>query len=378
MWYRRNTDLLWLPVLVLLMAGCGGQEPRRVNPAFYHWKSRLSLSGNERALLDSLQCKKLYVKVLDVGTDPASGNIQPYARLESVDTTGLSGRGIVPVVFITNAVFQQITKEKIDWLADKILSTPHLHAIIGSSPAGKPGSPPRWGGEPFTPPPGGTGGAIQFDCDWTASTRDAFFLFLRRVRERLPEGTVLSATIRLHQYKFPDQTGVPPVDRGMLMFYNTGDIDDPNTVNSVFYPDDARKYLSGKRRDYPLPLDLALPLFSWGLVYRDGELWKIVPEVAPEDWTDTARFEQISRVPATFRIRKGTFLAAHYLRPGDQMRLESISPELLMEAARLAAPADLAGDADLAFFHLDSAIIRRFSVQQLDSVCQVINFSGKK
>lgn len=226
---------------------------------------------------------------------------------------------------------------------------------------------------------------IQFDCDWTASTRDAFFLFLKKMKQRLPENTQLSATIRLHQYKFPDKTGVPPVERGMLMFYNTGDIDNPDAGNSIFRPEDVRKYLTGAPKDYPLPLDLALPVFSWALVFRDGELWKIIPEVPESELNDAARFVKMQISTAslsfqtpTFIIQKGTFLSGHYLRPGDLLKVEKVTPDLLCEAARFAAQADLADNASVAFFHLDSAIVRRYPVQLLDSVCQVINFPEKK
>jgi hypothetical protein len=61
------------------------------------------------------------------------------------------------------------------------------------------------------------------------------------------------------------------------MLYNTGDIDTPDETNSIFKPEDAKKYLKGAPASYPLPLDVALPAFSWTLVFRDGELWKILP-----------------------------------------------------------------------------------------------------
>ena len=141
----------------------------------------------------------------------------------------------------------------------------------------------------------------------------------------------------------------------------------------------------GTTKNYPLPLDLALPVFSWALVYRDGELWKIIPEVPDAELNDTTRFQKISNPKSkiqnpksTFRIRKGTFVAGHYLRPNDLLRVEAISPELLREAAALVAQADLADDATVAFFHLDTAIIRRYPVQLLDSVCQMICFPEKR
>jgi hypothetical protein len=67
---------------------------------------------------------------------------------------------------------------------------------------------------------------------------------------------------------------------------------------------------------------------------------------------------------------KGTFLAGHYLRPGDLLRRETISAELLKKAAQLAATTDLAEDATLAFFHLDAATRQHYPVQLIDAVCQ--------
>lgn len=346
--------------LVFLLVACTSPQQRSVVHSFYHWQTTFSLTPAERAYLDSFVCKKLYVKLLDIGRDPATGEIQPYSRLEMADTSGLSQFEVVPVVFLTNEVFKNISEEKTGWLAEKVMET--LPYTVGV----------EWN-------------ELQFDCDWTSSTCDAFFLFLKKIKERLPENVRLSATIRLHQYKFPEKTGVPPVERGMLMFYNTGDIESPEAGNSIFQPDDARKYLVGAPKNYPLPLDLALPVFSWALVFRDGELWKIIPEVPDSELADTARFQAIPNPPSairnpksTFHIRKGTFIAGHYLRPGDLLKVEAISPVLLTEAARLAAQADLADDAVVAFFHLDSAIVRRYPVQLLDSVCQVINFPEEK
>ena len=378
MWFRQNIESLLLACLIALgLARCAREEPRSVTPAFYHWQTRLSLSPAGRSCLDSLGCKKLYVKVLDVGRDPATGDIEPYSRLEIADTSGLSAFEKVPVVFITNAVFQNISTEKIEWLAEKVADV--LGPAIAPGTASSSNDPWLALRNPAGIP------EIQFDCDWTASTREAFFLFLKKIKQRLPENVRLSATIRLHQYKFPDKTGVPPVDRGMLMFYNTGDIENPDADNSIFRPQDALKYLNGAPADYPLPLDLALPLFSWGLVFRDGELWKIVSEVSELDLSDTSKYQKNQNYKAlsgtgqlTFVIQKGTFLSGHYLRPGDLLRLESVPPELLLEAARLAAQTDLASDAAVAFFHLDSASVRRYPVQLLDSVCRMINFPEKK
>ncbi len=74
--------------------------------------------------------------------------------------------------------------------------------------------------------------ALQIDCDWTTKTAPKYFYFLQQIREKLDAhedgGTfaslaMLSATIRLHQVKYPEKSGMPPVDKGVLMFYNMGE-----------------------------------------------------------------------------------------------------------------------------------------------------------
>ena len=55
---------------------------------------------------------------------------------------------------------------------------------------------------------------VQFDCDWTESTRVQYFAFLRESR-KLFSGWRVSSTVRLYQYKYPEKAGVPPIERGM-------------------------------------------------------------------------------------------------------------------------------------------------------------------
>ncbi len=333
----------------LLLLSCT-QKPQPIQPAVYHWETQLALTQTETTHLDSLHCRFLYVKFLDIARE--DGAIRPYALLEVLDSAGLAGRTIIPCVFITNNVFQDIPENQLDWLAQKTAQA--LTSVGGQF------NPSRFS-------------EIQFDCDWTPATRVAFFSFLKKMRSRLPEHTRLSATIRLHQYKFPDQTGVPPVDRGMLMLYNTGDIDDPEAENSIFQPADAQKYIHGAAATFPLPLDLALPLFSWALVYRDGSLWKIIPEPAADAFRDTARNAPFpAGQDSRFLARQAGYLGGQYLRAGDFLRVERMDAALLRQAAVLARKIDLAGDARLAFFHLDSAIVQRYPARFLAELCETI------
>jgi hypothetical protein len=342
--------LLFVAGILLTWTCCSSPPMQPLEPAFFCWETTLHVSAEERSLQDSLGCKKLYVKILDIGRNAGSGEIEPYSRTDMSDSSGLKGLRIIPTVFTTNEVFQNISEEKIAWLAGKIAAVATEHGSFEE---------------------------LLFDCDWTPSTRDAFFSFLKQMRKKVPPVARISATIRLHQYKFPQKTGVPPVDRGMLMFYNTGDVDEESERNTVFHPDDALKYLEGAPKNYPIPLDLALPLFSWGLIFREGELWKIVPGPLPlEDMRSNGKWiENPLTDPFTaqlWELKDGTFLGGHYLRPGDHLRVSAISPALLFKAASLAQKLDLADDATLAFFHLNIAGSAHFSAQLLDSVCKTV------
>lgn len=337
-------------IFLVLCGSCRRQPDAPVSPAFYHWKTTLNIVPDERSFLDSLACKTLYIKFLDIAKDPESHEIRPYSIVDIADTNALRGRHIIPVIFIANQVFEGIAPEKTDWLCQKIAES--LAANGHRLPKVC---------LPFE--------EIQFDCDWTNGTRAAFFSFLKKFRKKIPKPTQLSATIRLHQYKFPSATGIPPADRGILMLYNTGVVDDPEETNSIFETAAAQKYLIGAPARYPLPLDLALPLFSWGVVFRDDAFWKIIPDITVEALSDTALFK---REPypdrQRYSVRKGTFLGGHYLRPGYEIRIESMDPERLAAAAAAARVVVLAPDARLAFYHLDSAIIRRFSTKNLQRI----------
>lgn len=338
-----------------LLAQCRETPRAPLRPAFYFWKTELRISPTEGRYLDSLGCNTLFVKVLDVGKNPTTGKTEPLARLEIGATDFLPGRQIVPCVFLANEVFRDLPGAEIDSLARRVAQA------IGAAQS-------RW-------PPATQAQEIQFDCDWTATTRPAYFQFLKTARRHLPNGSALSATIRLHQYKFPEQTGVPPADRGMLMLYNTGDIESPATENSILQTADLRKYLHGAPARYPLPLDLALPVFSWAVVFREGVFWKILPSCEARELSGTGKSKQLTI--NQFEVSEGTILEGHYLRPGDLVRLETVSQPLLSEATELARSIRLATDARVAFFHLDSVLTEKFPAARLRAVCDSLDVSRK-
>ncbi|MCB0641076.1 MAG: hypothetical protein KDC44_05525, partial [Phaeodactylibacter sp.] len=167
-----------------------------------------------------------------------------------------------------------------------------------------------------------------------------------------------SATIRLHQIKYFTRTGVPPVDRGMLMYYNMSPVMDPQTTNSILDLGEAAKYLVNVDR-YPLPLDLALPMYTWGVLIREGKVIRLINNLGPEALVDTSRFEQMDG--PFFEVKKSTYLEGYYLYQGDRLRLEQVEADTLIAALaqlRLALPPEARS---LAFYHLDSLTVNRYA-----------------
>ncbi len=365
-WYKITIVLFALAIGLL---ACEESQPKVLTPCFYYWKTNLQLTGNELLFLDSLGVKKLYVKFFDVDWSDADGQPQPHAQVQ-IDTAGLKGVEVVPAVFITNRTFLKLQTEQIPALAERIF----LKIKSLAQPHQSPGYLEIR--------------SIQFDCDWTAQTRDKFFALLEYFKAlpmALPptradseqEGAssasgflnslTLSATIRLHQLKYFEKTGVPPVDRGMLMFYNMSDLEKWETSNSILDLEEAGKYLSPDFR-YPLPLDLALPLFHWGVLFRDGYFFKLINNLEEESLQDTTRFAPIGT--GRFIVKKSTYLKGFYLYEGDLIRLEAVTATQLEGGAALLSRLTLPLSLDIAFYHMDERLLKDFPAAVLEKALE--------
>jgi hypothetical protein len=333
-------------VFFSIFTNCKKNQPQEITPAFYLWQTEPTLTQAKKNYLDSLNCQKLYLKYLDLGLNAATQKVEPLAHLNITSATDFAGRTIVPTVFITNESFKIANNEQeIDFLAKKTAQAiVQLNELLPQNSITE----------------------IQFDCDWTQTTREAYFLFLKKIKNYLPEKTFLSATIRLHQYKFPTKTGVPPVKRGMLMFYNTGDVTDISTENSIFDPKDVQKYLIGAPKNYPLPLDIALPLFSWAIIYREDIFWKIIANPILSEFQVNPTLQKKSE--NGYEVTKATLLEGHYLRPSDFIKIETMTHENLLIAAKLAKKVRLSDNATLAFFQLDEQVLEGFPPDYLKKI----------
>lgn len=308
-----------------------------VTRAVYAWQTYFNLNSEEQLFLARHGFTKVYAKIMDIGWNPVYGAYPITSTDLSYELKYDSCTEIVPVVFITNEAVKNTEPKDMAGLAAKIAAK--TDQLCGHSDKIH---------------------ELQIDCDWTASSKERYFALLSELK-KARQGYALSATIRLHQYKNSGHTGVPPVDRGMLMMYNIGKIADYRETNSIFDAREALPYLASAD-GYPLPLDIALPTFNWGIVFRnkqfDGIIHRISRQVA-----DTCSF--LKKEPnGMYRVTADYWSdgMGTYLQYGDEVRVEEIDDKTLLQAASMAASQLNSPDITVSLFELKSGVLT-----QLDS-----------
>lgn len=328
-------------IFLLFLISCTPTK-KEITPAFYHWQTNFSLTQSEKKYLENLSIKKLYVKFFDVDWNGKMQESLPVAEV-ILDTTDLKNIEIIPTIFITNRSLKNYPLEKIDLLGKNILEK--IFSIKKNVRE------------------------IQVDCDWSERTEQKYFQLLHFFKKEIQKQNIqLSATIRLHQIKYFKRTGVPPVDRGMLMFYNVDDVKDWETKNSILDLEVAKQYFFNFE-NYPLKLDVALPIFSWGVLYRGGGMVKLINNLRADDMTDDSLFLQTDETH--YEVIKSTYLHGKYLYEGDIIRLETVPLETLKMSAKLLKSKIENPNVTISFYHLDTTTIKHYPYANLEKIIDV-------
>ncbi len=334
-------------LLTILIFGCGKNEKKEITTAFYHWKSELSLGKREFNYLEECKSSLLYIRCFDVKWDNENKKPIPNAKL-LLDTLDTLKTDVIPVVFIENQVFVNIKTDSINSLAKNCYTL--INGIFSNRKFD------------FQ--------ELQFDCDWTEKTKDRYFQFLLEIIRLSENKNLISATIRLHQVKYFDITGIPPVDKGMLMFYNMGKLTDYNCKNSIYNENDAGKYVSYVKQ-YPLRLDVALPLFSWGICFKSGSVFKIINQLTIKEIKLNPNFKLIN--DNIYIAEQSNLFRGVYFDKGDRVRVEEISPEVCKKAALQLSENLNSASFTVAFYHLDSTIISIFPPNEIKNIVSTFN-----
>jgi len=304
--------LLFSAVLgLMILFGCNQTTRSR---AFYYWKTTYNLTARDGETLDQLGIHTLYIRMFDVIWDKASASPLPTGKI-SVASNPFAPEVLVPVVFLTQEVMKNMVPSQIPHLARNVVG--QIFRQLESFPNA---SIPQ----------------IQMDCDWTPTSKETYFHFLKQIDAEIKtrrKGVALSATIRLHQLRHRRSNGIPPVSRGVLMAYHTTSPTEYSSTNSILDLPTVSGYLR-KEEAYPLPLDVAMPVFSWAVQYDDRKQFiRLLRDVGQESVSNNPDWHQESDL--LFQASKDTWLNHQRIMSGDLVEFETPTLENLQELSPL-------------------------------------------
>ena len=276
-------------LLFVLFFSCSENPKNAVS--FYFWRTEFNLSPKEAQVLKDNNVTQLYVRYFDV----ALQNNMPYPVKPIAFRSKPNVSKIIPTIFIKNEVFLN-QSTNVEQLSSNLLKLIHqinsVHQISNSE--------------------------IQIDCDWSLDSRDKYMQFLTVLKKKY--GKTVSTTIRLHQIKYFKKTKVPPVDYGVLMLYNIGKVN-AEGKNAIYDKEIALQYLP-YLKNYPLQLKTALPIFSWLVQTRNGQVVQIISKKSIHDYQNKITFESDSKKHV---VQESGIAFGDFYKKGDVLFEESIS-----------------------------------------------------
>lgn len=312
--------ILLLSCLIACLFSCQQQE--RPEISFYYWKTIFRLSPKEKNILTENHVKRLYVRYFDIDLNPATQ--KPFPRTPVRFENKVSGLEIIPVVYLKNNVLLDKKVNLFD-LAQKTNKFIQQINTKNNIPVNE----------------------IQIDCDWTLESKDNYMQFISIFKEISKKR--LSATIRLHQIKYYKKTSVPKVDRGVLMHYNMGKIA-ADSLNSIYDFEIANRYVSSLK-NYPLALDFALPIYSWGIHIRDGKIIGLRNKININKLKNNNSFVLTKK--NWFTVKNSNFDSGVFYKKDDKIKIESISNHDLLEMATTLAENINQNPKEIIFYDLD-------------------------
>ena len=367
-----------IAIIFLVSISCKHQSTNVVR-SFCYWKTSLSFDGKSDTLINDLGVKHLYVRYFDVDWNPYAKQAKPVATIKYIDFND-SNVQITPSVFITNDVVLNANKQQLDSLSSQIskrinqisesyfsLSAERYASKIANDDYEKQTSTDKKLID-VTPIVAQRKLLLQknitdllIDCDWSEKSRDNYFYLLKKIKANFPNYKI-ETTIRLWQYKYLSKCGVPPVDSGLLMCYNMTNPEDRKTENSIGTSNDLKKYITHDK--YKLKLNIALPLYSWSLVFR-GNQFKGILGNDVDIYSNNNVFKKSG--DNKFILQDDVSIGNLYLRNGDEIHIEKVSnAEIENMTSTIKDKIKIDNKTRITFFSFDKKYINDYGTQNIN------------
>lgn len=349
-----------LVLLSIIAVSCGSntsQKPEsdsmqnQKGRAAYYWKSIFKLNDREVSFLSEHSIDKLYIRLFDV--------VMEYNEVVPIATTKFVSSvpdiiEIVPTVYITLSALKRYSsneEELAQLIVTRVLNMCSYHDLNNIK-------------------------EIQFDCDWTSSTRSSFNCLCEHAKEILhPQGIALSGTIRLHQIEEAEY----PFDRGVVMLYNTGDFRNFSTENSILSYDDVEKYLGVKKRVRKFlearkhnceTIDIAYPLFGWSAFFNKKGSFLCLNKRT--DFSDIEGIVKLDNTTASsdnhFVVNKSCWIDDEFFSAGTTIRVEHSDIDIILRVKDLVDNTIGAVAQHNIIYHLDSQTILNYSENEIEKI----------
>ncbi|WP_298137271.1 hypothetical protein [Flavobacterium sp.] len=370
--------IILFSLVLLSFLSCKKDKKFDVIKSFCYWKTDSYFGQEEDSLAKQMKLKHMYVRFFDVDWNPYAEEAQPVATVYNIRIT--DGLNITPSIFITNDVLLNSSKPQLDVLSERMAI--RIKKIIDKYQTEKAtalaykiadADYERQKGNAFQsrlstdsiiiaekPKFEKDIQELLFDCDWTESSKDNYFYLLEKLKSKFSNYKI-SSTIRLWQYKYYEKAGIPPVDKGLLMCYNMTNPTEYNTKNSIGTSDELADYITHDA--YPLELDIALPLFSWSVLFRGGEFKGVISE-----------YQEFEKSPTIFKktddnkytLQDDIQIGKFYARNGDEIKIEKISDDEIQDMIDIITEkVKISNTTKITFFSFDKKYINDYGVQNI-------------
>lgn len=387
---KKSQMTLVIAVFLILFLSCkkyGDQPPIM---SFCYWKTTFSIDSTDASNLNKFGANHLYLRLFDVDWDVVTKSPAPVAQCE-YDYRSNYTNNLTPTIFITNSVFENIKEDDIEAFAEKFTkkATELKERIFDISLNSKIENDSNYQKistnyeewekiqeyrdsvmEVIKPKYYNQNKEILIDCDWTPSTKTKYFKFLEIIKTKMVDLEITS-TLRLWQYRDYKLAGVPPVKKCLLMCYNLTDPRKYETENSIATTEEFKKYIN--HSDYPLKLDIALPIHSWAIYFRNNKYKGIINSIPVSEITGNKElFEKKS--DQKYMFLKDTVINETYYRFGDEFRIEQVDFKTLVEFAQIIKQyIKIDKTSKVTFFSWDAQFYNRFTKDEYKQILNAIS-----
>jgi hypothetical protein len=321
-------------IFLFILISCNQKNP--YSYAFYHWKSKADYTSTIAKVLESTEIEDVYMHFFDVALKKRgdySDDLEPLPtyKIKNIDPQ-FREKNIIPTIFITNETLKSKRVEvsnlakNIGFLISKIQQK---HQLKISK-------------------------KIMVDCDWTAKTRYVFFELVDSLNKQWD----VEVTLRLHQIKDKELMGVPPVKKASLMLYNVGDLsnwEENSILNSRIVDQYIKTYTQ-----YPIPLSLALPLYSQTVIKMNNGRIKLINQSVRDEVSDKDYFSKTG--DHTFVLKKDTLFHGFFLLAGTKLKIEEMDRDLILDCYSRVKNSQLDIN-QIIFYHLEDKTLEKIQIE---------------